>query len=272
MKKSQLERLEFLEKKLFWFGRVQRKEIQEQFEISPRVSTNDFAKYHELAPGNAIWDRPSYGYIAAEKFKPKLIEPDSVAILREVILKSGHMSKGIAIAALEVPSRKIPVKILRALLNAIYNKRSITICYLSMNRPEPTWREIVPHAFANDGFRWHVRAFCTKRDKFLDFVLGRIADVGDFGLSSIDPENDLEWAETVNVKIGPDPRLDQNQRAAIEMDYGMVDGQTAFKVRKSMIFYALKQLCLHRDTGARAREQQIILLNKEDLEGYLPRY
>ncbi len=76
-----------------------------------------------------------------------------------------------SVAVLETPSRVIPVKVLRALLNAIYNKRSVSICYLSMNRPNPTWREIVPHAFANDGFRWHVRAFCTKRDRFIDLFL-----------------------------------------------------------------------------------------------------
>jgi hypothetical protein len=29
-----------------------------------------------------------------------------------------------------------------------------------LSRPEPTWRRTSPHAFGNDGRRWHVRAYC----------------------------------------------------------------------------------------------------------------
>ncbi|WP_319469977.1 WYL domain-containing protein [uncultured Pseudodesulfovibrio sp.] len=266
MKKSQLERLLFLEKKLFWFGKVKRKEIQEQFEVSSRVTTNDFSKYHELAPGNAVWDRPSYGYIADDAFKPVLYEPDSAEILGEIYAPTGAFSGSVGVTVLNVPGRIIPVNILRSLLAAIHSKRAIEICYRSMSRAEPTWRRITPHSLAHDGFRWHVRAFCSKRGKFIDLVLGRIVETGELSAPDATSETDTEWIETVKIKIGPDSRLDENQRSTIEMDYGMIDGEASFIVRKSMLFYALKQLCLHRDTGSSPKEQQIVLLNTDILK------
>lgn len=252
-------------KKLFWFGRIKRKEIQEHFEVSPRVSTNDFTKYHELAPGNALWDRPSYGYIADKNFSPVLYKPNSAEMLDEMLAPKSPFSGAVGVATLNVPGRTIPVEILRALLFAMNSEGSINICYRSMSRLEATWRRITPHGFAHDGFRWHVRAFCAKRERFIDFVLGRIVETGDIGAPDARPEMDIEWGETLEIRIGPDPRLDTNQRAAIEMDYGMTEGEASFSVRRSMLFYALKQLCLHRDTGAEAKEQQIVLLNTEIL-------
>jgi hypothetical protein len=78
---------------------------------------------------------------------------------------------------------------------------------------------------------------------------------------------DEKWDETVFVRIGPHPNLNENQKSAIEMDYGMEDGEAVFEVRKAMLFYVLKQLGLHRTEeeqkkmGIPAVEQQVVLLN-----------
>jgi hypothetical protein len=57
---------------------------------------------------------------------------------------------------------------------------------MSKVRPEPVWRRMTPHAFGYDGFRWHVRAYCHLDNKFKDFLLPRILDIGELGEAGAD--------------------------------------------------------------------------------------
>jgi predicted DNA-binding transcriptional regulator YafY len=72
------------------------------------------------------------------------------------------------------PVRGVATNILRAVISAVEYAHSIEVLYQSMSAPDPTWRWIEPHAYAFDGFRWHVRAFCLKDDVFKDFLLSRM--------------------------------------------------------------------------------------------------
>ncbi|UXN02012.1 WYL domain-containing protein [Xanthomonas hortorum pv. pelargonii] len=74
------------------------------------------------------------------------------------------------------PTRSVQTDLLRAVLDAIRTGDSIEINYQSMSRPEPTRRQISPRGLAYDGARWHVRAFCHRREAFCDFVFARVMD------------------------------------------------------------------------------------------------
>src|ERR1700737_783185 len=65
----------------------------------------------------------------------------------------------------------------------------------SMNdrRPDPLWREITPHAFGWDGFRWHVRAFCHMELTFKDFIISRCLAMGELGDPKGRAEEDINW-------------------------------------------------------------------------------
>lgn len=70
-------------------------------------------------------------------------------------------------------------------------------------------REIVPFAFADNGQRWHVRAFDRKSASFRDFVLTRILSVeavdGDALRAGVFPEDDAQWARVVNLELVAHP-------------------------------------------------------------------
>ncbi len=68
------------------------------------------------------------------------------------------------------------------------------------------------------------------------------------------------------LEIGPHPDLSDNQRRAIEMDYGMESGRAQIAVRRALLFYALKRLGLDTDPAARRpQDQQIVLLNRDEV-------
>ena len=59
----------------------------------------------------------------------------------------------------------------------------------------------------------------------------------------------------------PHPELSESQKKVIALDYGMRDGKAKIKVRRALLYYALKRLGLDTDPGARKpQDQQIILL------------
>ena len=140
--------------------------------------------------------------------------------------------------------------------------------YQSLSQPEPRWRWIAPHAIGFDGFRWHARAFCLTDEAFKDFLLSRILETRGYRSSDVASEADTDWNNEVTLKIGPHPDLSDTQQKVIALDYGMRGGKANIKVRKALLYYALRRLGL--DTGLSARnpqDQQIILLNRDTVLG-----
>lgn len=54
---GQERRLEFIDFRLLWEGRLNRADITEFFRISVPQASLDLAKYQEIAPGNMVYDR-----------------------------------------------------------------------------------------------------------------------------------------------------------------------------------------------------------------------
>ena len=66
--------------------------------------------------------------------------------------------------------------------------------------------------------------------------------------------------------IGPHPDLSESQKKNVALDYGMHGGRTKIKVRKALLYYALRILGLDTEPSAREpQDQQIILLNKAEV-------
>lgn len=64
------------------------------------------------------------------------------------------------------------------------------------------------------------------------------------------------------MEIGPHPELSDAQQKVVGLDYGMRDGRAQIRVRKALLYYALKRLGLDTDPSARRpQDQQIVLLN-----------
>lgn len=268
-------RVEFIDYRLFWEGRINRGDLTRTFGISNPQATADLTRYLEMAPGNMDYDRSAKYYFATPHFKPVLITPDAEQYLLQLRSEaSAVMRKDMAIEDLEpvvqavrMPMRSIEPRVLRQLLNAIRSGKALEIEYQSMNRPDVTTRWITPHALAFDGFRWHVRAYCHEHENFRDFLLGRILSVGVQKPGTIDSSLDAVWHRYVTLKIGPHPGLTEAQKRIIERDYGMTNGVATIEVRAALVFYLIWGLRLEAgDLERPAKSQQIVLLNRDEIE------
>lgn len=180
-------RLEFIDLRLFWDGVVNRQELAGTFGVSLQQASADFARYLNIAPGNAVYNRAANGYVRSDTFSPRLITPDAarqlahLRLMAEGIAEQGFSGFGQAPSfdVVPGPARRIDPLVLRSILDAIRKRQEIEITYQAMSRPEPERRWIAPHALAFDGFRWHARARCVRDGAFKDFVLARMSAPGD---------------------------------------------------------------------------------------------
>lgn len=267
-------RLEFIEFRLFWEGGVNRSDIIDMFDVSVPQASKDLTLYQERAPRNALYDKSAKRYVASDQFEPHFLKPDPDGYLSRlrslaeglIDLSESWITQVPDTDIALTPRRDINAGVLRAVLSAVRDHRSVEIHYQSMSkdRPHPIWRRITPHAFGYDGFRWHVRGYCHVTDKFKDFLLPRILDVGDLGEAGSLAEQDALWQERFSVEIGPHPQLTESQKAVVAKDYGMTSGSVVLTVRYAMLFYVLKRLGLLGDASQLpARSQHIVVVNRD---------
>jgi len=247
----------------------------ERFGVSVPQASKDLSLYEEKAPGNLVYDKRLKRYFASPAFKPVFLKPEADRYLSQLRSVSHHetepgetwLSSLPDTDALPVPHRRVEVEVLRAVLSAIRQQRAVEIRYQSMNpiRPEPAWRWITPHAFANDGLRWHVRAYCHIDKRFKDFLLSRCLGCrGDAEAGAL-AEDDVFWRETFLVELSPNPMLSKNQRAVIAQDYSMTHDRVAVPVRKALLYYFQKRLRLDASGTIDApAETPVVIANREE--------
>lgn len=271
------QRLEFIEFRLYWEGAINRSDIMDRFGVSMPQASKDLTRYQELAPGNMAYNKSEKRYFPASCFEPRFLKPDPDQYLTQlqmiatdaVLPEETWLLEPPKLASLPVLHRRVNPDLLRGLLGAVRNGQAVEILYQSLNpeRPDPIWRGISPHAFASDGFRWHVRAFCHVDHKFKDFLISRCLEFRPAGAALEDSSSDRAWCEFIELELKPNPMLSKSQQLVIAHDFKMVNGKLTLPIRKSLLFYFEKRLGLN---VARALdnpiEAPVVIANRADFE------
>jgi predicted DNA-binding transcriptional regulator YafY len=273
------QRLEFIEFRLFWEGGVNRSDLTHQFGVSVPQASTDLSLYRDLAPANIRYDSSEKRYIATPEFEPRFLRPNPDRYLAQIkAMADGVMqisetwlARPPAADAMPVPTRPVNAGLLRDMLAAIRDPKSIEINYVSMNpeRPATLWRRITPHAFGFEGLRWHVRAFCHIDNYFKDFLLSRtlgIRNQAEPGPLSVD---DVKWHSFFEVLLQPNPELSSAQRRTVEIDYNMYRGTAAIKVRCALLYHFHKRLRLDAGRPHDPKETPVIIANQSEFQAAL---
>lgn len=243
-----IQRLKALELIVLWEGRLATPRLCDWFGISRQQASADIKLYQtEINPQSLEYDSSLRGYKPVSSFRPVYCDGHFNEYL---LLVAAHGSEPMAhvmeshpnIAAVQLPDRAVRPETVRELLLACRNPASLRIHYASMANPEPHPREIVPHTLVYSGFRWHVRAFCHKRQQFRDFLLSRI--YGQPERTDTLPVTDNEdtlWHTKVSFRLVANSRLEKNQQRLIEHDYAMQNGALTIETRGALVHYSLQR-------------------------------
>lgn len=244
---SRRERLRYLESLAYWRGWFRRADLMQRFGIGMQHVSADIAEYVRLNRGSLIYDRRRKLYSA--KLSMRLIFGAPTMLEALALLGPRAENLGPWVDFVRLPERKLNPKIVQAIFRAVASTRSIRVQYASLHSKSFRWRWITPHAFASDGYRWHVRAFCHEERSFKDFVIGRIARISADGEPAATAADDQDWKLIGNIELAPAQGMRPEEARALELDFGMQRHRLSFPVRNSLRLYALAQIGLTETGG-----------------------
>ena len=239
---SQRERLAYLELRAFFIGELRRGDLEARFSIKPAAATRDLNAYRKQAADNLEYDRYAKAYVPTARFRP------IYGFSAERVLS--WLLHGFGDGQSPTVARSIPCAgpgelvrpdfgVLGEITRAIHAGRPIQVTYLSLSSGAGK-RVIVPVALADNGTRWHVRAYDRQRRRFSDFVLTRITKVRQLEERAQPHEclaADEQWGRKVELSLVPHPKLAHPE--AILADYGMHGGRLTLSVPAALAGYAL---------------------------------
>ena len=131
------QRLEFVDFRLFWEGKINRADIVDRFKISIPQASKDLTLYESLAPGNLEYDTSGKRYLAASRFTPRFFTPNADQYLTQLRNIADHTTDAddtwlgiLPLAeAMPIPQRRVNVDVLRSLTGAIKNRQSLHVRY-----------------------------------------------------------------------------------------------------------------------------------------------
>lgn len=209
---TQRERLAFLELRAFFTGELRRGDIESRFGVKPAAASRDLSSYRDIAPNNLDYDAPARCYRPSASFKP-VFEFSTERVLAWLVqgFGDGLDLKLRQVTPCEGPGHlvKPDLDVLATITRALVAKHAVRVNYLSLTSGSNP-RVLVPVALADNGLRWHVRAFDRERNRFGDFVLTRIAKAQEIDGDVQESEQigaDEQWARIVDLELVPHPGI-----------------------------------------------------------------
>lgn len=230
-----LERLRFIDARLFWEAKINRADLIEAFAISPAQAALDFRAYLELSGGGVVYDTRAKSYVTTAAYKPAYPQSNGRHELMELAAAGDPLT-----ATLPRLERPLNASIAARVRRAARDSEQLLIDYQSFTRPDASRRWIAPARLINDGERWHARAWCFERREWRDFVLARILAIHAEELAGELPV-DVDWEYMVDVRLLPASHLSPSQQESVEREFAMTDGSLVVRLPRAMLIYARRR-------------------------------
>jgi predicted DNA-binding transcriptional regulator YafY len=267
--KAQIDRLTFIDFRLYFLGELRRADLVERFATGAAGATRDIAMYREVAPENCEFDGTSKVYRPSMSFTPAFEHPVTRALTAlsqgfgEVAAqRTGPLVRCDFPAPLSLPR----VDVLATITRAIHRGVAVRVAY-SSNTSGTNERQLVPFALVNNGLRWHARAYDRKTKSFRDFVLTRMSKTvlldDDFARPEEMPENDVQWSRIIELELMVHPLAERPE--VIAKDYDMVEGIMKVRVRATNAGYLLQLWNIDCSPGHNLKGKQYVLALRDPL-------
>lgn len=268
-KKEQDARFRVIDALLLWEGQVDNQRLRSLLKIKNVQASRLLTEYARLNPGKVQRPSPRAPYhaitmAAADASAPRL--DDYLMLVRQ---DSEQLDKVAEDARIDLTTPA--PRVFSAVLRASRARVGLEIDYRSMSNPGGKKRLIFPHAIVRAGRRWHVRAWCTERREYRDFVIGRIrsANIVD---QPWPPRigADTDWETTVTVMLGAHPELTPEQARVIRDEYFAGAVSRRIVTRSCLVAYTIQDLRAAVDPKTeRPPDFQLVVSNSKDLKRLL---
>lgn len=238
--KSREARLRVIETILLWEGEISNERVREILGIQVVQASRVLSEYISHNPEQVSRDTTRSPYKSAPSIRPKY----SLGTVDEYIALSRLFDGAEALIVdvrydLTTPTPDILSKVSLAIRNRV----GLTIHYLSMTNPAGSQRLIYPHSIVRAGRRWHIRAWCTDKLAFRDFVIGRIQKAKIYEKAALHcVGQDEEWNKKVPLILGAHPKLNNDQINVIRNEFFNGAVSRRLMVRSCLMQYVIQDI------------------------------
>jgi hypothetical protein len=244
-----MERLQFVEDRLFWVGRVGSADLRRRFDISKAQAAQDIAKYRDVQDAPINYDTRLKSFVAPPDLRPICGAQSLDRFLKLAEQDDFGEGEVLDLAFLTPPGRKMDLAVAQSVVRAMMIGEEVEVEYISLSSGLGR-RWLAPHALASDGMRVHLRAYDHRRGRFADFVMGRIRSVLGRRPRTVDPDGDAEWFDIIHLDLIANPLLPEDRRQAVMADYGFSGDSITYPIRRSMLIYLNTRLLLHSELAS----------------------
>ncbi len=232
-------RLRFMEGVLAWEGEIGNARVRKLFGLQPVQASRLLAEFRALMGNYIVEDGRARVLkpVAPESFETD-VSLDEYA--RQTL--AGADNNPCVIDA-RVDLTEVRPAVFASLRKASLAKTGVVISYASMTNPVFEERTIFPHSIIHIGRRWHVRAWCGRRQEFRDFTLGRIKSAYAFTNSAPRTMNDdLAWHKIVQLDLAAHRKLSPQQQEVVRSEnFGGAENRR-LPVRACLAQYVIQDL------------------------------
>lgn len=228
--------LRYVEEVAWWNGVVSRRDVIEKFSCSGQQASAILQGYLELNSTALEYSTSARRYLSSPRMQCIFESPK----FEEEIEKEEDL-----LGLIQRPVKQVSEEVKRHLIMAMRHDSSVQIVYQSRSDQEPQTREIYPRAFGFDGVRYHVRAWCVKRQAYRDFSLLRMKSVSyPDQVANYELPVDTEWEQWVEVRVMINPDASEGTQMALAEDYNLssVHDEVVIRCRQAMEKYVLYNL------------------------------
>ncbi len=267
-------RLEFIEFRLLWYGRLDRRALTDTFGISPQQASADIRDYRQVAEQNLSYDAAQKAYLRTPAFNPLFLRDAAERyLLQAAAVENEWMHKANTwfeemptIEYVTLRTKGTSSTILLRILDAIRDRQQVDLKYASLTGSSFDVRTVAPHSLFYSTGKWYARSWSREHNDFRDYNLSRIESIEHPAPCSVDRSLDYEWGQRINLEIVPNPSLRPAQRTAVAAEYGMTVEHLQKRCRLSMTFYLINEHNLDiEERVLRPEKQQLVLLNLSDV-------
>ncbi|EIJ32867.1 WYL domain-containing protein [Thiothrix nivea] len=250
LKRDSYRRFAYIEACLYWGEGITAGQLGKTFGIARQNAQASIEAYRQQHPDSMVYNPSTKRHEIASGFQPHYISQDPLRYLDYLRGNSltNHFWEDEEWGHLTVTDVDNLFKphlegaIISRVVTAIREHKTLEIYYHAKLGGFESLT-ISPNQLVYASGRYHARAYCHERNRFIDLVLSRILEAEAATEDWVSSEEDAEWNTVEALHFIPNPALPENLKRTLLLDHRLEQGvYTLTKVRVALRGYALREM------------------------------
>lgn len=233
------QRLRIMEGVLSWEGEIGNARVRQLFNLQPVQASRLLADFRAMMGEKLIEDGRAKVLRLANPGDLECSVPLDEYVLHTMASEGGNH----ALVDARIDLTEVRPEVFATLRKSVLAKTGVEIAYASMTNPAYAKRIIFPHAIVHVGRRWHVRAWCVKRQDYRDFTLGRIRSAESvLERFPVNVDKDKGWATFIELELQAHHKLSPDQQQVVRNEFFSGKKNRVLSIRACLAQYVIFDL------------------------------